>query len=100
MQIILLYKYLRVNEKGLVENLNSKLSLLDMPSLEQVESKLQIVSQRINQLNEKKSLIEDQEKMNRINELYAIVNNWKDVSASVPGIVERLSALNDIHQKG
>ncbi len=71
-----------------------------MQSLEQVESKLQIISQNINKLNEKKSLIEDQEKMTRINELYTIVNNWKDVSASVPAIVERLSALNDIHQKG
>ena len=70
-----------------------------MQSLEHIESKLQIVNQRISQLNEKKNVIEDQEKMNRISELYTIVNNWKDVSASVPAIVERLAALNEIHQK-
>ena len=71
-----------------------------MQSLEHIESKLQIVNQRINQLNDKKNIIEDQEKLTRINELYTIVNNWKDVSASVPAIVERLAALNEIHQKG
>ena len=84
----------------MVENLNSKLSLLDIQSLDQIESKLQIVMQRINQLNEKKSIVEDQEKLTRINELYGIVNNWKEVSASVPVIVERLAALNEIHLKG
>ena len=71
-----------------------------MQSLDQIESKLQIVMQRINQLNEKKTIVEDQEKLTRINELYAIVNNWKEVSASVPVIVERLAALNEIHLKG
>jgi dynactin-2 len=85
---------------GLVENLNSKLSLLDVQSLEQIESKLQIVSQKVtSQLSDKKGVIEDQEKMLRINELYTMVNNWKDVSATVPTIVERLTALNEIHQK-
>ena len=71
-----------------------------MQSLEQIEAKLQIVTQRINQLNEKKGMIEDQEKMSRINELYNIVNSWKEVSSSVPIIAERLAALNEIHQKG
>lgn len=84
---------------GLVENLNSKMSLLDNSALEQVEHRLQIVNQRLTQLNEKKNLFEDQEKLNRINELYQMVVKWKDASSSVPSIVERLAALNDLHQK-
>lgn len=76
------------------------MSLLDNSALEQVEHRLQIVNQRLTQLNEKKNLFEDQEKLNRINELYQMVVKWKDASSSVPSIVERLAALNDLHQKG
>lgn len=76
------------------------MSLFDLQTLEQVESRLQLVMQRVNQLNEKKSIIDDQEKLNRINELYNIVNNWKETSATIPTIVERLAALDEIHQKG
>lgn len=68
--------------------------------LEQIESRLQMINQRVNQLNDKKSLVDDQEKLNRVNELYQMVTKWKDVSANVPSIVERLSALNELHQKG
>lgn len=68
--------------------------------LEQIESRLQMIYQRVNQLNDKKSLVDDQEKLNRVNELYQMVTKWKDVSANVPSVVERLSALNELHQKG
>lgn len=84
---------------GLVENMSNKMGLIEKQSLEQVESRLQAISVRVNQLNDKKSLVEDQEKLNRVNELYAIVSKWKDMSALVPSVVSRLTALNDIHQK-
>ena len=85
---------------GLVENMSNKMSLIEKQSLEQTESRLQAISVRVSQLNDKKSLVEDQEKLNRVNELYTIVSKWKDMSALVPSIVSRLTALNDIHQKG
>lgn len=84
---------------GLVENLNSKLNLIDSQSLDQIESRLHMICQRVNQLNEKKILIEDHEKLSRINEIYQMVVKWKDISSSVPSVVERLSILNDLHQK-
>ena len=74
--------------KGLVESLSTKIGLIET------------ITQRVNQLNEKKASIEDQEKINRVNELYLMVSKWKDISATVPSIVERLTALNEIHQKG
>lgn len=84
---------------GLIESLSSKMNLIEKQSLEQTESRLQAVSSRVNQLNEKKSLVDDQEKLNRVNELYTMVSKWKDMSALVPSVVDRLSALNDVHQK-
>ena len=53
----------------------------------------------MNQLNEKKSVIDDQEKLNHINELYTMVSKWKEISSVVPSIVERLAALNETHQR-
>lgn len=84
---------------GLVENLNAKINLVERQSLEQTESRLQAVLHRMNQLNEKKSVIDDQEKLNHINELYTMVSKWKEISSVVPSIVERLAALNEIHQR-
>lgn len=58
-----------------------------------------MIVQRVNQLNDKKTVIEDQEKLQRVNELYSMIVKWKDFSAAVPAIVERLSALNELHEK-
>lgn len=84
----------------MVENLNNKINLIDSHALEQIESRLHMISQRVNQLNDKKILIEDQEKLHRVNELFLMVIKWKDISSSVPTIVDRLSVLNDLHHKG
>ncbi|RNA23256.1 dynactin subunit 2 isoform X2 [Brachionus plicatilis] len=84
---------------GLVENLKTKMSLLDAERLDKVDNKLQILLQRVNQLNEKKGLVEDQEKLNRVNELFQMMSSWKDVSSTVPVLVERLSSLSELHQK-
>lgn len=84
---------------GLIDNLSSKLDLINSQSVEQLESRLQTVLQRVTQLNEKKTVIEDHEKLQRINELYTIIARWKDLSAAVPTIVERLAALNELHEK-
>ncbi len=75
------------------------MNLVEKQSLEQVETRLQAVVHRISQLNEKKLLVEEQEKLSKVSELYGMVCKWKDISAVVPVVVERLSALNEIHQK-
>jgi hypothetical protein len=77
-----------------------KLSLLDGQSLDTIESRIQLITQKVNGLNEKKSVIENQEKLNRVNEVYKMLSNYKDMSAKVAVIVERLASLNEIHQKG
>ena len=89
-----------LSKKGFVENLNSRMSLVENQSLDLIESRLQMIAQRVNQLNEKKTVIEDNEKFNKVNELYNLLCNWKDLSALLPTVVERLSTLNELHQKG
>ena len=84
----------------MIENLNSRVELINNQSLEQLDSRLQMIVQRVNQLNDKKTVIEDQEKLQRVNELYSMIVRWKDFSAAIPTIVERLNALNELHEKG
>lgn len=76
------------------------MSLVENQSLDLVESRLQMITQRVTQLNEKKALVDDHEKLNRVNELYSMLCNWKDMSTLLPSIVDRLTALNELHQKG
>jgi dynactin 2 len=79
--------------------LNSRLSLIEPSSLDALESRLQIVLQRLNQIGEKKSLVEDSERLARINEMYSLLSKWKDFSSLVPAVVERLNSLNELHEK-
>lgn len=74
--------------------------MVDNQSIDLIESRLQSVSQRVNQLNERKNSIEDHEKLNRVNELYNLLCKWKELSSELPSIVERLSSLDGIHKKG
>jgi uncharacterized phage infection (PIP) family protein YhgE len=83
----------------LVENLSLKLNLLDNQSLDGIDSRIQLITQKVNSLNDKKSIIEDQEKLNRVNQLYKMLSNCKEMSTKVTTIVERLAALNEIHQR-
>lgn len=75
------------------------MAILDAERLDKVDNKMHLLLQRVNQLNEKKNLVEDQEKLNRVNELFQMMSSWKDVSASVPVLIERLSSLSELHQK-
>lgn len=83
----------------MVENLNNKVSLVELPSIEVIESRLQFIIQKVNQLNEKRQTIEDHEKMAKISELYTMISKWQDVSATLPNVITRLTALSDLHQQ-
>ena len=85
--------------KGLVEHLSTKINLIDTQSIEIIDSKLQWVLQRLNQLNEKKAIFDDNEKYTKINELYSKLIKWQDLFAIFPKLVERLTSLNELHQK-
>lgn len=73
--------------------------MVSSESIDQIDSKLQMVVQKITQINEKKQTIEDQEKLAKVTRLFDMINKWKDVSANLPNIIERLTTLNDLHQQ-
>jgi len=83
-----------------VSSLASRTKLLDPNQLEQVESRLAVVQQRLTQIAEKKEVAEQTAKLNKVSELYDVVHKWEAVSDSLPHIVERLDALQQLHDQG
>jgi dynactin-2 len=82
-----------------VESLENKINLVDQQSLELIESKISWILQKMQQLNEKKVLIEENEKITKINELFQVTSKWNDALATLPNIASRLTSLNELHQQ-
>lgn len=88
--------------KGLVEVskiLNSKLTLLEASTLDQVEARLQAMNQKLNQIAEKKAVVDDIDSLNKVSELYELMMKWEHTIASLPTIVERMTSLKDLHEQ-
>ena len=84
---------------GSIEVLTSKLSLLEPSHLDHIEGRLASLAQKMNVVSEKKSQVEDAEKLNKIAELYDICNKTEANSVALPEIVDRLDALQLLHEK-
>lgn len=84
---------------GAVSVINSKLSLLEPANLDHVEVRLHSVIQKLDKIAEKKSTQDDAEKQNKISELYGMVKKWESVADVLPQVVDRLSALKDLHEQ-
>lgn len=78
---------------------NSKLSLLDPASLDQVDARLHGVNHKLTQIAEKKTAQENNEKQTKIMELYELVKKWNAVSETLPNVVDRLVSLKDLHEQ-
>jgi len=87
------------NVVGSIEVLTSKLSLLEPSHLDHIEGRLASLSQKMNVISEKKSQVEDAEKQNKIAELYDICNKTEANSVALPELVDRLDALQLLHEK-
>lgn len=75
------------------------MNLIDTQSIDIIESRLQWMIQKLNQLNEKKTLFDDNEKFNKINDLYSKLVKWQEMFQLLPNIIERLSSLSELHQQ-
>lgn len=80
-----------------VSLLTAKAKLMDPGMLDQIDSRLAGVSQKLAQLGEKKETLEHHDKLKKVTELYDMVDKWNGYSLS--GIVERLATLKDLHTK-
>ena len=87
------------NVVGSIEVLTSKLSLLEPSHLDHIEGRLASLAQKMNVISEKKSQVEDAEKQNKITELYDICNKTEANSVALPELVDRLDALQLLHEK-
>ena len=62
-------------------------------------SKFQWMSEKLNQLSEKKALFDDNEKYKKVNDLYNKLIKWQEMFVMFPKLIERLSSLNELHQQ-
>ena len=81
--------------------METKLSLLDPEQLPQVDSRLQAILTKVNEINKAhKSSGEERSEVNKqIAGLFDLVQKWEGVRGSLPLIVERLKALDTLHSK-
>ena len=84
---------------GAVTALSSRLSLLDPGHLDHIEGRLHQVHTRMNQIQEKKQAIEDADKQSKIAELYESMKKTEALCSSVPAVMERLMALEGLHEQ-
>jgi len=84
---------------GAITVLAGKLKLLEPGQLEQVEGRMYALTQKLNTISEKKESIEDLEKNTKVCELYDMVKKWDAVVDTLPHVVDRLTALKELHEQ-
>ena len=84
-----------------VQIMETKLSLLDPEQLPRVDSRLQAILSKVNEINKAhKPSDEAATAVNKkVSELYETVQKWEGVRGALPLMVERLSALDTLHAK-
>jgi dynactin-2 len=80
--------------------LSATASLLDSAQLDHIEGRLSCLQQKLDAIAEKKKEIaQDEEKDKMILELYELVKNGEKINKLLPKTVERLKALEGLHNK-
>lgn len=84
-----------------VESLQGQVSMLDVNMLDHTEARIQNLIQKMDQVKEKSAAGEakDGDKDTKISELYDIVTKWDSVADSLPQVVARLKALQELHEQ-
>ena len=87
------------NVVGSIEVLTSKMSLLEPSHLDHIEGRLASLALKMNAIAEKKLQVDDADKQNKITELYDICNKTEANFMALPELVDRLDALQLLHEK-
>ncbi|XP_003704015.1 dynactin subunit 2 [Megachile rotundata] len=83
-----------------VQELGAKAALLDMYQLDIIESRLATVIHKMDNIQQKKvALSLDSEQEQKISEMYDIMKQTETMSHVLPQTVNRMLALNTIHQQ-
>lgn len=90
------------NLKAAVDSLEMKKSLLDPDKLPLIDTRLQAVLMKLNEIKkvrQQQGPADQNLSVKKITELYEIVQKWDSVSSSLPSVVNRLETLNLLHQQ-
>ncbi|CAF0785447.1 unnamed protein product [Rotaria sordida] len=82
-----------------LEQLTTRINLLDGTNIDHIDMKLANVLGRLNAINDKKTLVDDQDKQSKAVELFDMMSRWETMAANLPIIQQRLIALNELHQQ-
>jgi len=99
-KLVVLNNYLK--DKSLtemVQELSAKVSQLDQSSLERVESRLHVITDKLSQIAERKPQFEDLERNSKINELYELVTKTDKCRTTLPNVLQRLEALSELQEQ-
>ena len=85
---------------GAMQVLNSRLNLLSPSHLDHVEGRLAALLQKMNNVADKKAVLDDAEKQSKISELYDVCMKAEANAVVLPNIVDRLESLQTLHDQG
>ncbi len=85
---------------GALSVLSARTALFSPEHLDHIEGRLAALQSKMNAVAEKKSIIDDQEKLTKINELYEIAGRAQAIGQVLPAVVDRLEALQGLHERG
>ncbi|KAH7962069.1 hypothetical protein HPB52_014212 [Rhipicephalus sanguineus] len=78
--------------------LSSRLHLLESSHLDQVEARLSLLQQKMQQCADKKVALEELDKSGKVNELYELLKKADAMGNSLNQVVERLVCLQGVHE--
>jgi len=84
---------------GAIHVLNGRLNLLSPSHLDHVEGRLAALLQKMNNVADKKSVLDDAEKQSKISELYEVCMKAEANAVVLPNIVDRLESLQTLHDQ-
>ena len=84
---------------SIVIQLSNKVVQMDQSSLERIDARLHSVIEKLNQISEKKSSLENLNMTEKLNELYDYYVKTVQNRKTLPNIMERLQVLSDVQEK-
>ncbi|KAK9502053.1 hypothetical protein O3M35_012659 [Rhynocoris fuscipes] len=90
-------------DKSLVERsrwIAGKVALLEMSQLEAIDARMTSLLTKLDQLSERSSSIQDQDRDNKISELYELARSMEEMSQVLPKALDRMVALESLHSQG
>lgn len=82
-----------------LELLQARVSALDAATLDQVEARLQSVLGKMNEIAKHKAAMEDADTQSKVSQLYDVVQKWDAMATSLPQVVQRLTAVRELHEQ-